>query len=254
MSRSLIIIGNWKMHKTLQEAEQFVRDFLKKVPSCQIEVGLAVPFTALAALSRLTKSFLKIGAQDISQHNEGAYTGEISGAMLRDAGASFTLVGHSERRRYHQEGAKVIAHKVRAALSQGLRVVLCVGETEQEHFLGETEKVLEEQLLQGLKEIKEEEVSSLVIAYEPVWAIGTGRAATPEEAQQAHSFCRSVIEKKYGKGAAMRLSILYGGSVSGKNIQELLKKPDIDGALVGGASLDVESFVTIVNLSGEINL
>lgn len=254
MGRSLVVIGNWKMHKTIGQARDFIHGLSKKISSTSIQVGLAVPFTALSAVSEASSKKFLIGVQNISQFSEGAYTGEISTTMVKDAGGTFSLIGHSERRRLYHEDPHMLCQKVHHCLSEGIKVVLCIGETEEEHFLGNTEIVLKAQLQQGLKGVRIEDMPQIVIAYEPVWAIGTGRSATADEAQRAHSFCRSVIAHAYDKATAERVSIIYGGSVTVKNIQELIQQPDIDGALVGGASLDVESFATIVNFLADVNL
>jgi triosephosphate isomerase len=242
------------MHKTIMQTKEFIQQLSKKIPSPSIKVGLAVPFTALSTASEISSGKFLIGVQNISPFKEGAYTGEISTPMVKDAGGTFSLIGHSERRRYYHEDDLVISQKVQHCLSEGVKVVLCIGETEEEHALGKTRHVLREQLQQGLKGLSVDEASLLVIAYEPVWAIGTGKSATAELAQETHRFCRSVIAEAYDAVTAERIPIIYGGSVTVKTIKELIQQPDIDGALVGGASLDVESFATIVNFSTEVNL
>ena len=254
MGRSLVVIGNWKMHKTIMQTRDFIQQLAKKIPSTTVKVGLAVPFTALSAANEASSGKFLIGVQNISSFKEGPYTGEISTTMVKDAGATFSLIGHSERRRYYHEDSQTISQKVRHCISEGVKVVLCIGETEEEHTLGQTQNVLKEQLKQGLKGLSEEEVYQIIIAYEPVWAIGTGKSATAEQAQETHRFCRFVIAKEYSLAAAEHIPIIYGGSVTVQTIQELIQQPDIDGALVGGASLDVESFATIVNFSTEVNL
>lgn len=254
MGRSLVVIGNWKMHKTMMQTKEFIQQLSKQIPSTSIQVGLAVPFTALFTASQASSSKFLIGVQNISPFKEGAYTGEISTTMVKDAGGTFSLIGHSERRRYYHEDSRVISQKVRHCLSEGIKVVLCIGETEEEHSLGKTQDVLKEQLQQGLKDVSLEDAFKIIIAYEPVWAIGTGKSATANQAQEAHRFCRSVIAHEYNQAAAEHIPIIYGGSVTVNTIKELIQQPDIDGALVGGASLDVESFATIVNFSTEVNL
>lgn len=254
--RPLLIIGNWKMHKTLPEASDFVAQFVAAyTPLDNLEVGLAVPYTSIAPLAQLAQdkgSPLLIGAQNMNDCSEGAFTGEVAAAMLKEAGAQFVLLGHSERRRLFGEDDAFINRKVKKAASIGLRPVLCVGETEEEYEEKKTEAVLEQQLTLGLEGIPSTELGNLVIAYEPVWAIGTGRSATPKIAEEAHAFCRSVLVKLLTKTLAKKVPILYGGSVTPSNAASLLEQEEIDGLLIGGASLSLESFLQIVDDSGKI--
>ncbi len=246
--RRCLILGNWKMHKTVTEAEVTVRellDLLKDYTGPYLW-GVAPPFTALAALQSLKEgSSMLLGAQNCHPEPKGAFTGEISVTMLKDLGVDFVIVGHSERRHLFGETDDFIAQKVRAVLDHGMTPVLCVGERLEERERGETESVVQTQLLNALKLVKPEEMSKVVLAYEPVWAIGTGKTATPETAQAVHAFIRDVL-KEWGADAA-EVSILYGGSVKPENVTDLTRMPDIDGALVGGASLQSQSFAHIIN-------
>ncbi|CUI16582.1 triosephosphate isomerase [Candidatus Protochlamydia naegleriophila] len=246
--RPVVITGNWKMYKTIQEAQSFVSQLIPVVEEDDVGVWLAVPFTAIYSLAQeVQKTPLMIGAQNMNDASEGAFTGEIAGKMLKEAGASFVLLGHSERRRLYHEDNAFINRKVKRALEAGLRPVLCVGETLQEYEAGETQHVIQTQLTECLKELAAEQLKSLVIAYEPVWAIGHGQSATPEIAQEVQSFCRQVMAEQFSSELAEQLVIQYGGSVNTSNAKELLSQPDIDGLLIGGASLSLESFIQIVN-------
>lgn len=249
--RPRVIIGNWKMHKTVEEAIAFVRNFLSAYQANKKEkIGLAVPYTAIQSLTKELgekTTSLMIGAQNMNDCSEGAFTGEIAGRMLTEAGAQFVLLGHSERRRYFGENDALINRKIKKAVDSGLHPVLCVGETETEHNDGQTEKIIEKQLTDGLKGISPVQLKNLMIAYEPVWAIGTGKNATPEEAQSVHCFCRQILSGLLTEEIALTIVILYGGSVLSSNAESLLKQPDIDGLLIGGASLSLESFLQIVN-------
>lgn len=243
-----LIIGNWKMYKTIPEAIAFVTRLAPYVSGGQAEVGLAVPFTAIsAAVEAAGESGLKIGAQNMHDAEEGAFTGEIAGQMVVDAGASFVLLGHSERRHIFGESDESIRKKVARAFEVGLRPVLCVGETLEERQAGSAEEVVARQLTEGLAGIRgKKKLSQLVVAYEPVWAIGTGETATPEVAQEMHTACRAVLGDRLGDELAEGLPILYGGSVKPSNAADLLARENIDGVLVGGASLDPDSFLAIV--------
>lgn len=231
------------MYKTAQEAREFILELAPHVAHAHIQVFLAVPFTALHAATLAARgTSLVIGAQNMHDAPEGAFTGEISCRMLLDVGARFVLLGHSERRGYFHESNSFLNRKIKRALLDGLQPVLCVGETQEEREQGRTEQVLTSQLKEGLEGLKKEELSKIAIAYEPVWAIGTGKTATPEMAQAAHHFCRALLTKL---GAA-DLPILYGGSVKPETIAGLMQMPDIDGALVGGASLNASTFAKII--------
>lgn len=247
--RPLIIAGNWKMHKTVEEAVQYFKKFEPLVQDSRLYVYLAVPFTALKTLADLAKeSRIVIGAQNLNEAEEGAYTGEISGKMLKDAGARFVIVGHSERRRLFHEGDALINRKVKRALTDTLQPILCVGESQEEREQGLTESVLRRQIKEGLAGIERPQSPRLIIAYEPVWAIGGGQAATPEITCEAHTVCRDCLSELFSDEAE-RIPILYGGSVKTDNAQNLIAQPNVDGFLVGNASLLPESFAKIVHLS-----
>jgi len=249
--RRLLIAGNWKMHKTVPEALELVRE-LKTLVSGVTDRDILVcpPFTALYPVGRELKgSNIALGGQNMFYEEEGAFTGEISPLMLKDVGCSYVILGHSERRHIFGETDELINRKVISAAEHGLIPILCVGETLEEREAGETEKVVERQVREGLKGLSSE--SELVIAYEPVWAIGTGKTATPELAQEVHSFIRSILSDLFGREKAEGIRILYGGSVKPQNAKGLLEMPDIDGALVGGASLKAESFAKIVKFDSE---
>jgi len=244
-----LIIGNWKMHKMIEESSSFVKNLLPFLPSLQTEeVGLAVPYTHIYPLAQQAKdSPLWIGAQNMNDAAEGAFTGEISGKMLKDAGAQFVLLGHSERRHLYGEDEACIHRKLKRAVEVGLRPILCIGETAEEYDMGQTPVVIERQLTEGLRDFEPVQLQQLIIAYEPVWAIGKGHSATPEVAQEAHHFCREVLAKILTEECARDMIIQYGGSVNSTNAHELLAQPDIDGLLIGGASLSLESFCCILN-------
>jgi triosephosphate isomerase (TIM) len=251
MKRQKIIAGNWKMYKTAKEAVLFIQQLQKLVSNPSARVLLATPFTALsAAAEAASHSSFEIGAQNLHEAIEGAYTGEISAAMLKEAGAKFVLIGHSERRRLFHESNLLIHQKVRRALASDLQPILCVGETLAEREAGATKAVLTQQLEEGLSDLNAAELARLIVAYEPVWAIGTGKSASPHMADEAHHLCRDFISKKWGESAAEKLAILYGGSVKADNAVELLKQPNIDGALVGAASLDPAAFAQIIQPGG----
>lgn len=247
MARATIIAGNWKMHKTIGQAKRFIEELAPQIEDAQCEVLIAPPFTAIAACAIAAASTrIQIGAQNMSDMDEGAFTGEISTLMLKDAGASFVILGHSERRCHFQETDQHIHHKLKRAILEEFPVILCIGENEKERGSGHTEKVLKKQLDGCLGGLTPEELHGLAIAYEPIWAIGTGKVATDEIAQSAHEHIREHIGKSWDAEIAENLSILYGGSVKPSNIENLLNQPDIDGALIGGASLDVEAFANMV--------
>lgn len=239
-----IIAANWKMYKTGMEAEVFLTTFLAQLPASSARVFLAPSFTALSpVVSKAQGSFVEIGAQNLHEADEGAYTGEISASMLKAAGVSFVLIGHSERRRLFGETDARIHLKVKQALSHTLLPVLCIGETLEEREAGKTQDVLAHQLQIALAGLSP---ADLVLAYEPVWAIGTGKSATPEMAAEAHHFCRTLLEKLWGKKQALQTPILYGGSVTPQTAPLLASQAGIDGALVGGASLEVHKFIQII--------
>ncbi len=250
-TRPTLITGNWKMYKTIEEAVGFVETLAPLLKNSQATVCLAVPFTAIYATVQRVKELqapIKIGAQNMNDASEGAFTGEIAARMLLDVGAQFAILGHSERRHIFQESSSFINRKVKRAIATNLQPVLCVGETLEERESGKTEEVLKSQILESLKGIPAAELSELVLAYEPVWAIGTGKVADPTDAEQAHRFCRELIAKKWGKRLASRLVIQYGGSVKPDNAASLLAEENIDGLLIGGASLSPQTFSEIINL------
>jgi triosephosphate isomerase len=253
LMRKNIIAANWKMNMTVSEAESFWKVFELEIRSCShSEVVIAPPFTALQRIGELTSDSqsVKLGAQNMYCEGSGAFTGEISPGMLRELYVRYVILGHSERRQLFGETDELINRKIVAALKNELRVILCVGETLEERDAGKVEKVLETQLRGSLAGIEADCYSDIVVAYEPVWAIGTGRTASPEQAQEAHEVVRKVLAELAGQEVADKVRIQYGGSVKPGNARELLSLPDVDGALVGGASLDPRSFAEIV-LAGE---
>ena len=248
MKRRPLIAGNWKMNKTPQGTQDFIERFLAASLDCaDCDVLLIPPFTSLdRAGELLLDSNLFLGAQDMHPAASGAYTGAISATMLKTCGCAFVLVGHSERRHVFGDSNDAVNEKLQAALENDLRPILCVGETLEEREVKRTESVLGEQLAGGLNGVSEEALDELVIAYEPVWAIGTGRTAAPEQALETIAFVRSWIQTHCGKAASEAMRILYGGSVKPANAKILQAQPDIDGALIGGASLDPDSFAQII--------
>ncbi|TFH10023.1 MAG: triose-phosphate isomerase [Candidatus Atribacteria bacterium] len=248
MSRRPLIAGNWKMHKTPQEAQDFIERFLSfSCDGFDCDVLVIPPFTSLDRAGKcLLESSVFLGAQDMHPAASGAYTGAISANMLKSCQCSFVLAGHSERRHVFGDTNVVVNEKLQAALSNDLRPILCVGETLEEREADRTESVLEEQLAGGLKDVSELDLAHVVIAYEPVWAIGTGKTATTEQAQDTIAFIRAWIETRYSETASEAMRILYGGSVNPANAKSLQAQPDIDGALIGGASLDPDSFAQII--------
>ena len=248
--RPVIIAGNWKMYKTIDESVEYIEALAPLISKSQAAVYLAVSFTAISQTAQKAKELeapLKIGAQNMNDATEGAFTGEIAARMLVDAGAEFVILGHSERRQLFQETDALINLKVKRALSTKLPAIVCVGETLEERAEGRIEEILKKQILQSLKGLTAKMVSSLILAYEPVWAIGTGKVAQPQDAAAAHQFCRAVISEKWGEKTAEKLPILYGGSVKPENAADLLAQNNVDGLLVGGASLDPQTFSQIIN-------
>jgi triosephosphate isomerase (TIM) len=246
--RTKFVAGNWKMFTTLATATRLARAVAEGVASeKRVRVAVCPPFPYLAAVAEaLRGSTVALGAQNLYPEKEGAYTGEVSPTMLLDVGARLVILGHSERRHKLGETDLFINRKVLAALAAGLEVILCVGETLQERDAGSTYAILARQIQSGLAGVDENSLAGLVVAYEPVWAIGTGRNATPEQAQEAHAFIRGQIAANLGEESARRLPIQYGGSVKAENAASLLSQPDVDGALVGGASLKADQFLAIV--------
>ncbi|MFZ5995605.1 MAG: triose-phosphate isomerase [Thermodesulfobacteriota bacterium] len=248
MSRKPIVAGNWKMYKTIPEAVALINTLKSGVSGISDrEIVVAPPFTALAAAATaLDGSGIFLSGQNTCWENEGAYTGEVSPIMLKDVGCRYVIIGHSERRHIFGERDETIARKIRAALDAGLQPIFCIGETLKQRESGETLAVLKRQVEEGLKLIQGADMDKVVIAYEPVWAIGTGKTATNEQAQEAHSFIRTLLEGLFEKNIASDLRILYGGSVKVGNVDGLMAQPDIDGVLVGGASLEADSFLRII--------
>jgi triosephosphate isomerase (TIM) len=253
MSRTPLIAGNWKMHGTIEEAEERVAATLPRIATLEsVEHGVCVPFTALQAVVDSTRgSALKVYAQNMHYAPEGAFTGEISAPMLTELDIHGVLLGHSERRTYFGETDKALQLKVPAALDAGLEVILCVGETEEERENGDTERRLRHQVQEDLEKVPTERLGDIVIAYEPIWAIGTGQVATPEQAQDALAFVRALVADR-SKEEAERTRILYGGSMKPDNAAELLALPDCDGGLIGGASLDVDQIVAIIEAAAKV--
>ncbi len=247
MPRTPFIAGNWKMYKTESQAEEYIQALLPRVASVSgVDVGICVPFTDLRAMVDSARgSRVEVYAQNMHQEAEGAFTGEVSAPMLSELDVRGVVLGHSERRQFFGETDKALALKVPAALQAGLQPILCVGESESERDAEDTDRKLRQQVWDDLAGVPEDRLADVVIAYEPIWAIGTGRVATPEQAQEAIAFIRALVGDRSAE-AAERVRILYGGSVKPENAAELLALEDVDGALVGGASLEAESFARIV--------
>jgi triosephosphate isomerase (TIM) len=247
------IAGNWKMYKTVADAVKFVKEFRVMVKDLEdVEIVLAPTFTALhAAAEAARNSNVGIAAQDLYWEREGAFTGQVSAAMVREAGAEYAIIGHSERRTYFGETDATVNRKTMAALGNGLTPIVCIGETLDQRERNETFDVLDRQIKQGFERITGDQLAQLVIAYEPVWAIGTGRNATAAQAAEAHGHIRRRLRQWFGNDAAEACHIIYGGSVKPDNIRDLVSQPDVDGALVGGASLEVKSFFDVVSRSRE---
>jgi triosephosphate isomerase len=249
-NRKPIIAGNWKMYKTAAEALALISELKKElvgVRDADVEVVVCPPFTALYAVGTMLQGeSIKLGAQNIHWEKEGAFTGEISGPMLKESGVQYAVVGHSERRQYFGETNEGVNKRAKAALSSGIRPIICVGETLAQREAGHTEVVVRDHVASALAGFTKDAMLESVIAYEPVWAIGTGRTATPAQAQEVHAFIRELIAATFDTSVAGQVRIQYGGSVKPANAKELLQQPDIDGALVGGASLEAKGFASIV--------
>ncbi|MCP4108660.1 MAG: triose-phosphate isomerase [Desulfobacteraceae bacterium] len=248
-NRRPFIAGNWKMFKTCSEAAETAGQLVKLTENAtDVDVMIAPQFTALSSVADAVKNtVVSLGAQNLFWEPEGAYTGEISPAMLVSVGCQYVIIGHSERRQYFGETDESVNKKIKAAIQNKLIPVFCVGESKQEREAKDTFSVLDKQVKTGLKDFSSDDLETLVIAYEPVWAIGTGKTATRDQVQEVHKFLRSLVEKNFGNILANSVRILYGGSVKPDNIAELMSMPDVDGALVGGASLDAETFSKIVH-------
>jgi len=249
--RKLIIAGNWKMNKTVAEGVSLVRDLKRELAGVkEVDIVVCPPFTALESVSReILDSNLRLGAQNMSENNFGAHTGEVCAGMLKEFSVRYVILGHSERRQYQKETDALIAKKALAVHGASLKPIVCVGETLAEREAGQMEKVLETQVTGSLAGLSKELMVETVIAYEPVWAIGTGKTATTEQAQAAHAFIRALLVKLFDETVARKVRIQYGGSVKANNAKELMSQPDVDGALVGGASLEPRSFADIIKNS-----
>jgi triosephosphate isomerase (TIM) len=249
--RKLIIAGNWKMNKTVAEALDLVQDLKRELANVkEVDIVVCPPFTALDAVSKaILDSNIRLGAQNMSEHNGGAFTGEIAAGMLKEFSVRYVILGHSERRQHQQESDTLIAKKAAAAHAASLKPIVCVGEMLADREAGRTQDVLSGQLRGSLAGLTREQVAETVLAYEPVWAIGTGKTATSEQAQEAHAFIRSVLASLFDGATARRVRIQYGGSVKASNVRKLMSQRDVDGALVGGASLEVRSFSDIIKNS-----
>ncbi len=251
--RTSIIAGNWKLNQTIGEAVALVAALRERLADVtDVEIVVAPAFTALSAVAKtLEGSNIHLSAQDMYWEASGAFTGEVSPTMLTDAGCDYVIIGHSERRQYFGETNESVNQKAKAAHAHGLKPILCVGESLEAREAGKTESVVEDHLLHGIAGLSADHILSTVIAYEPVWAIGTGKTATPAQAQEVHAFIRALLSQTYSADVASQVRIQYGGSVKPSNAAELMAQPDVDGALVGGASLEAESFAQIVKASSK---
>jgi triosephosphate isomerase len=250
--RKLIIAGNWKMNKTVAEALALVSDLkLELAKLREVDIVICPAFTALESVSKamIDDSNIRLGAQNMSENNFGAFTGEICAGMLKEFSVRYVILGHSERRQYQKESDALIAKKAAAAHAASLKPIVCVGETLAEREAGQMEKVLETQVSGSLAGLSREQMAETIVAYEPVWAIGTGKTATTQQAQDAHAFIRGLLVKLFGEAVAKKVRIQYGGSVKPANARELMSQPDVDGALVGGAALESRSFADIIKNS-----
>lgn len=249
--RKLIIAGNWKMNKTVAEALDLVRGLKIELTNVkEVDIVVCPPYTALGEVSKaILDSNLRLGAQNMSEHNVGAYTGEIAAGMLKEFSVRYVILGHSERRQYQKESDALISKKAAAVHAASLKPIVCVGETLAEREGGQTEKVLETQIKGSLAGLSKDQMAETIVAYEPVWAIGTGKTATTAQAQETHAFIRRLLAKIFDETVARRVRIQYGGSVKPANARELMSQPDVDGALVGGASLEARSFSDIIKSS-----
>lgn len=246
--RKPLIAGNWKMYKTVAEAVETARELVQCTASVNVDVMIAPPFTALAPVAEIVKgTSVALGAQNLFWKKEGAFTGEISPVMLSDIGCRYVIIGHSERRQFFGDTDDSVNAKIRAALDCQLIPVFCVGETETQREAKETFSVLDKQVTKGLEGFSAASLSGLVLAYEPVWAIGTGKTATTDQVQEVHAFLRSLVEKRFDNLLAKTVKILYGGSVKPDNVTEIMNMPEVDGALVGGASLSAKVFNSIIH-------
>lgn len=253
--RTFLIAGNWKMNAGPKETDNLIREMKSKLESKETvsDILLCPPFISLPAASKqAAESVIQIGGQNVHFEDNGAYTGEISTSMLKEVGCNYVIVGHSERREYFGDTDAVIAKKASKAIQDGLNVILCVGEKLDQRKSGDHQQVVMKQLQEVISHLTEEDAEQLTIAYEPVWAIGTGETATPDQAQEMHQFIRNFLTEHWSTQRLAGIRILYGGSMKPGNAEELLKQPDVDGGLIGGASLDAESFCTIIDIAEKI--
>lgn len=245
--RKNIVAGNWKMNKNLQDGIALMEELKTKIEKPNCDVIVCTPFIHLADAARIFKgTIVKTGAENCSEHQSGAYTGEVSAEMVRSTGVEYCIIGHSERRAYFNETPEMLREKVLLALENGLRPIFCVGEVKEQREQGIQNQVVESQIRESLFNLTAEQFAQVVVAYEPVWAIGTGLTATPDQAEEIHAHIRSLIERQYGHDTAENTSILYGGSCKPGNARELFAKPDIDGGLIGGAALKADDFIGII--------
>jgi triosephosphate isomerase len=254
--RKKVIAGNWKMNKDIHETASLLTSLKERLSDFKEEVAVVVcpPFTSLVVAHTLLQgTALKLGAQDMSPHDRGAYTGEVSASMLTAAGCRYVILGHSERRQYFKETDELINAKVKKALASGLTPIVCVGETLEEREKNLTDTIISVQVKGVLRELGEAEVAKLIIAYEPVWAIGTGKTATPDQANQVHKLIRKLVSQIYSWPAAEQLLIQYGGSMNAENASQLLSQSDVDGGLIGGASLKADAFITIIQAGVDLS-
>ncbi len=251
--RKPMIAGNWKLHKTLQEASDLISGLIPNVADNRnVEIVVAPVYTSLGKVAEaISGSNIKLAAQNCYPEPQGAFTGEVSPLLLKDVGCQYVIIGHSERRQLFGESNKLINSKAHALADVGLGIIFCIGETLEERETEQTFDVLRRQVRLGLKNLREDQMKSLVVAYEPVWAIGTGKTASDEQAQEAHAFIRALLTELYDKETAKATRILYGGSVKPGNVDSLMSQPDVDGALVGGASLKADDFARIVNFQAQ---
>jgi triosephosphate isomerase (TIM) len=249
--RKLIIAGNWKMNKTVAEALDLVRGLKLELANIkEVDIVVCPPFTALESVSKaILDSNIRLGAQTLSEHNSGAYTGEIAAGMLKEFSVRYVILGHSERRQYQKESDELISKKAHVAHGASLKPIICIGETLAEREGGQMQSVLEKQVTASLAGLSKDQMAETIIAYEPVWAIGTGKSANAAQVQEAHGFIRAQLAKMFDENVARRVRIQYGGSVKAANARELMSLPDVDGALVGGASLESRSFSDIIKNS-----
>jgi len=246
--RKPIIAGNWKMNNTISQSLKLINEIKSYNLNENVEVVVCVPFTSLYEVKKELKGTnIKLGAQNMHWEDSGAYTGEISPLMLKEIGIDYCIIGHSERRQYFNETDETVNKKIKSALRHGIKPIVCVGETLEDREKAKEKEIVKEQVLKALEDIKEEEIENIVIAYEPIWAIGTGKTASSDDANEMCGFIRDTISKKYGVDISKNIRIQYGGSVKPNNIKELMDKEEIDGALVGGASLNASDFVKLIN-------